>query len=205
MTQQADTPTRARDEFARLLAEHGYLGVSLEEIATTVEVKKASLYYHFPGGKAALFAAVAHHYIRESGVGLRAALESGGTIRDRLLALAGAYARGTFDSALGDRVYEATRHVDETLCAEICDAYVQALIDPVTELMEQAIRTGELRRADPGFLAMAFMELAAVAQPLPPELTPPGRACPAPAPSRQLAQNVVDLFLNGAAPDRPAT
>ncbi|MEU6728868.1 TetR/AcrR family transcriptional regulator [Nonomuraea wenchangensis] len=203
MTQQVDTRTRARDEFARLLAERGYLGVSLEEVATMVQVKKASLYHHFPGGKAALFAAVAHHYIHESSAGLRAALDSGDTVRDRLLALARTYAQGAFNSVLGDRIYDATRHVDDATRAEISHAYVQALVAPVTELMERAVEAGELRQADPRFLALAFMELAAVAQPLPPEVALPPQERPAPTPCQQLAQDVVDLFLYGAAPDRP--
>ncbi|TYB57617.1 TetR/AcrR family transcriptional regulator [Nonomuraea sp. PA05] len=203
MTPQGDTRTRARDEFARLLTERGYLGVSLEEIATTVNIKKASLYHHFPGGKAALFTAVAHHYIQQTSTALRTALNSGDTLRDRLLALAGAYAQGTFDPALGDRVYDATRHVDDTTRTEICHAYLQALVAPVTDLMKHAIETGELRQADPGFLAMAFMELAAVAQPVPPDIALPPQERPAPTPRRQRAQDVVDLFLHGAAPDHP--
>ena len=59
--------------------------------------------------------------------------------------------------------------------------------------------------AGPWFPAPAFMERAAVAQPLPPEVALPPRERPAPTLCRQPAQDVVDLFLNGAAPDRPDT
>ncbi|MFG1616198.1 hypothetical protein ACGFI3_25845 [Nonomuraea wenchangensis] len=89
----------------------------------------------------------------------------------RLLAPAGTYAQGAFDSVLGDRVHEATR-------AEI---------------------------ADPWFPAPAFKERAAVAQPLPPDMALPPQERPAPTLYREPAQDVVDLFLNGAAPDRPDT
>ncbi|GAA2214850.1 hypothetical protein GCM10009850_103160 [Nonomuraea monospora] len=193
MTPQGDTRTRARDEFARLLTERGYLGVSLEEIATTVNVKKASLYHHFPGGKTALFTTVAHHYIQQTSTALRTALNTGDTLHDHLLALADAHAQGTFNSTLGNRVYDATRHMDDTTRADICHAYQQALIAPVTDLMKHAIETGQLRQADPGFLATAFMELAAAA--LPPQERP--------TPCRQRPQDVVDLFLHGAAPHHP--
>ncbi|MFI6990555.1 hypothetical protein [Nonomuraea wenchangensis] len=96
----------------------------------------------------------------------------------RLLAPAGTYAQGAFDSVLGDRVHDATRHVDDATRAEI---------------------------ADPGFPAPAFMELAAVAQPLPPPVALPSQERQAPTLCRQPAQDVVDLFLYGAAPDRPDT
>ncbi|WP_433360573.1 TetR/AcrR family transcriptional regulator [Streptosporangium sp. CA-115845] len=206
MPRQADTRVRARDEFARLLAEHGYLGVSLDEIARTVDVKKASLYHHFPGGKPALFMEVAHHYIEETSAALQQALEGDGDLRDRLLALADTYARGTYDSVLGDQIYYATRHLEDAQRADISRAYVRGLITPVTDLMAQAVQTGELRKADPGFLAMAFMELAGMLQPMPADVAMPSQERPAPPPADQRACEVVDLFLRGAAAlDRPMT
>ncbi|MFC7470341.1 TetR/AcrR family transcriptional regulator [Actinomadura keratinilytica] len=202
MPRHPDTRSRARDEFARLLAERGYLGVSLDEIAQTVDVRKASLYHHFPGGKPALLTAVAHHYIEQTSAVLACALETGTTLRERLLALAGTYASGTYDPALGDQIYTATRHLDEAARSEVSHAYVDGLIAPVTALMDRAVRTGELRAADPGFLATAFMELAAMLQPMPEEVAMPPGERPAQGPAARLAEDVVDLFLRGAAPER---
>ncbi|MET8049943.1 TetR/AcrR family transcriptional regulator [Streptosporangium sp. NPDC005286] len=206
MPRQADTRVRARDEFARLLAEHGYLGVSLDEIAKTVDVRKASLYHHFPGGKPALFMEVAHHYIEETSAALQQALEGDGDLRNRLLALADNYARGTYDSVLGDQIYYATRHLEDAQRADISRAYVRSLITPVTDLMAQAVEAGELRKADPSFLAMAFMELAGMLQPMPADVAMPPQERPVPPPADQLVHEVVDLFLRGAAvSDRPMT
>ncbi|MCX5414862.1 hypothetical protein [Streptomyces sp. NBC_00059] len=70
---------------------------------------------------------------------------------------------------------------------------MRGLIQPVTDLMARAVTTGELREADPGFLATAFMELAATVRP------PQDGGTPAAA--DRLAQDVVDLFLRGAGPD----
>ncbi|MFP8960800.1 TetR/AcrR family transcriptional regulator [Streptomyces nanhaiensis] len=204
MPRQPDTRDRARREFARLLAERGYLGVSLDEIAKVVDVKKASLYHHFPGGKPALFMEVAHRYVEETAAVLHEALRTEGGLREKLLAVAGTYARGTYDSALGDQIYYATRHLDEERRTEISRAYVRALIEPVTELMAGAVGSGELREAEPGFLAMSFMELAGTLQPMPEELATPPRERPAPSPADRRVREVVDLFLHGAAPDGPA-
>ncbi|WP_228183866.1 TetR/AcrR family transcriptional regulator [Streptomyces anulatus] len=195
MPRQSDTRTRARDEFAHRLADYGYLGVSLDDIAKAVDVKKASLYHHFPGGKPALFMEVADHYTREASALLQSALATPGTLRDKLLALAASYATGTYNSALSNQIYYATRHLEDEQRAEVSHAYVRGLIQPVTDLMTQAVATGGLRQADPGFLATAFMELAATIHPAQEDCTPPA--------ADRLAQDVVDLFLRGAGPETP--
>ncbi|MET8575648.1 TetR/AcrR family transcriptional regulator [Streptomyces sp. NPDC005012] len=193
MPRQTDTRARARDEFARRLADYGYLGVSLDDIAKAVDVRKASLYHHFPGGKPALFMEVADHYTKEASALLHSALATPGTLRDKLLALAASYAEGTYNSQLSNQIYYAIRHLDDDQGAEVSHAYVRGLIQPVTDLMARAVATGELREADPAFLATAFLELAGTVQ-------PPGEGC-APSAVDRLAQDVVDLFLRGAGPE----
>lgn len=195
MPRQTDTRARARDEFARRLTDYGYLGVSLDDIAKAVDVKKASLYHHFPGGKPALFMEVADHYTKEASALLQSALATSGTLRDKLLALAASYATGTYNSALSNQIYYATRHLEDDQRAEVSHAYVRGLIQPVTDLMTQAVATGDLREADPGFLATAFMELAATVHPTQDNCTPSS--------ADRLAQDVVDLFLRGAGPETP--
>ncbi|MFF5897094.1 TetR/AcrR family transcriptional regulator [Streptomyces argenteolus] len=193
MPRQSDTRIRARDEFARRLTDYGYLGVSLDDIAKAVDVKKASLYHHFPGGKPALFMEVADHYTKEASALLQSALATPGTLRDKLLALAASYATGTYNSALSNQIYYAFRHLEDDQRAKVSHDYTRGLIQPVTDLMAQAVTTGELRQADPGFLATAFMELAATVHPPQDDCTP--------ASADRLAQDVVDLFLRGAGPD----
>ncbi|MEU6158555.1 TetR/AcrR family transcriptional regulator [Streptomyces sp. NPDC047130] len=193
MPRQTDTRARARDEFARRLADYGYLGVSLDDIAKAVDIRKASLYHHFPGGKPALFMEVADHYTKEASALLHSALATPGTLRDKLLALAASYAEGTYNSQLSNQIYYAIRHLDDDQGAEVSHAYVRGLIQPVTDLMARAVATGELREADPAFLATAFLELAGTVQ-------PPEEGC-APSAVDRLAQDVVDLFLRGAGPE----
>ncbi|MEV8453090.1 hypothetical protein AB0467_12415 [Streptomyces sp. NPDC052095] len=106
-----------------------------------------------------------------------------------------AYAQGTYNSALSNRIHYAIRHLDDDQRAEVSGTYVSGFIQPVTDLMARAVTTGELRGADPGFLATAFMELAATVH-------PPQDDCP-PASADRLAQDVVDLFLRGAGPETP--
>ena len=69
---------------ARLAAQsRGYAGLNFRELATTVGVKHASLYYHF-ASKAELGAAVARRYWEDAAAGLDAMLADAG---DPLVAL----------------------------------------------------------------------------------------------------------------------
>ncbi len=55
-----DTTTRDRVilEAARQFARHGYEGASLRGIADGVGIRAASIFHHFPGGKAQLYEAI---------------------------------------------------------------------------------------------------------------------------------------------------
>lgn len=203
----SDTRQRLLDGFSEQLLERGYPGVSLDQIASAAGIRKASLYHHFPGGKEALCTEVAFRYIEQSQALLAAALATEGDLAARLAAIVRLFA--TTDarlSLMGQRVYDATRHLDEQSRAEVSGRYCAALIDPVTRLMAEAVELGELRRADPAFLAAAFLELAAVAEPMPEDVAMPvDRRDPARPDPARLSADVVALFLNGAAaPGAPA-
>lgn len=48
----ANKRAELEDQLARVFVEHGYEGASLSRLATASGLGKASLYHHFPGGKA---------------------------------------------------------------------------------------------------------------------------------------------------------
>lgn len=53
-----------------LFAARGYTSVTLKEIANQLEIKQASLYYHFPGGKEDLFVEVTICHLEQRRQGL---------------------------------------------------------------------------------------------------------------------------------------
>jgi AcrR family transcriptional regulator len=202
MPRQSGTRQRIIDSFTEQLLALGYAGVSLDQIAAAVGIRKPSLYHHFPGGKEQICVEVTHRYIDASKGLLRDALSSGDGLRARLEAIVVVFA--TADSRLslvGQRVYDATRHLSEEVRAEVSRRYCQALIDPVTALRAGAVERGELRPGDPGLLASAFLGLAAVAEPMPEDVAmpPDQRGDPGPG-AEETARRLVDLFLRGAAP-----
>jgi len=54
-TRHADRRTLLRDEGARIFAERGYHGASMQEIADAIGFTKASIYYYFKGKEELLF------------------------------------------------------------------------------------------------------------------------------------------------------
>lgn len=195
-----DTRTRLLDRFAAQLVERGYLGISLETVASDCGIRKASLYHHFPGGKAQLFRELAEAYIQQETARLSAALSGPGGLVARLTAIASLHTEpSTHPADLDQAIYQATRHLPEELRSEVSHAYVQGLIDPVTDLMNQAVAARELAPADPGFLSWTFLTMASSLTPIPPDLAmPPSERPSGPTGSSAAVQSVVTLFLDGA-------
>jgi AcrR family transcriptional regulator len=201
----ADTRTCLVEGFSRQLLEHGYLGISLGTVAAGCGIRKASLYHHFPGGKAELFREASFRYIDRQAARLSAALSVSGGLTERLTALAALYTDPRAHAAdLGDAVYQATRHLPENLRSEISHAYVDRLIEPVTALMTRAVADGELAEADPGFLCWTFLAMASSLTPLPDDLAmPPDERGESAADPGEPVRALVRLFLDGARSHAP--
>jgi AcrR family transcriptional regulator len=57
-TTTSDAYERVLNTAEQLFMQRGYTSVKLRDIANALGIKQASLYYHVPGGKEALFVAV---------------------------------------------------------------------------------------------------------------------------------------------------
>jgi len=200
MPRQSDTRRCLLDAFAQELLDGGYAAVSLDRIARAVGIRKASLYHHFPGGKEQLCTEVSLRYIERSRAWLQDALDTGGPLSAVLEAIVvGRATEGSQLSVMGRRVFDATKFLSDRDRAHVSGVYCDNLIAPVTRLMAGAVRDGELREEDPSFLAMTFLEMTAVAEPMPQDhaMPPELREGQAQDP-HATARSVVDLFLRGA-------
>ncbi len=73
------------DAADRLFARKGFAAATLRDISAELGVTHAALYYHFPGGKEDLFAAVMERSALHHGAGLAAAIAaSAGDLRAQL-------------------------------------------------------------------------------------------------------------------------
>lgn len=89
-TAGGDTASRIFRAAEDLLAERGYEGTSMNDVARRARVNKALVFYHF-GTKAELFARVVDHYYEAQTAVLIGAFAKGGTVRERIHHLVDAY------------------------------------------------------------------------------------------------------------------
>ena len=77
-TEREFTPSDARqrvlDVAEDLFMRHGYHSITLRDVADALEMRQASLYYHFPEGKEQLFTAVATRTFERHRHGMEAAM-----------------------------------------------------------------------------------------------------------------------------------
>ncbi|MGN0042549.1 TetR/AcrR family transcriptional regulator [Rhodococcus sp. (in: high G+C Gram-positive bacteria)] len=185
MTDGTDTRTQIMAAFADQLAGTGYAGISLVGVAGTVGIRKPSIYHHFPGGKQDLYRAVAREFIGNLHLRIRKAVDTEGSLDDRLTALAVACSEDHGSSiSFEQRIYDALDQVSDTTRDEISALYVREVLSPVVVLFEGAVAGDELT-GDPQFLMNAFLHLA--------------RATDL-AGGTDNARRITELFLNGARP-----
>lgn len=128
-------------EAARLFAERGYAGVSLEELGAAVGVSGPAVYRHF-AGKQALLGAILRGVSEDLHDGGLAVTDAGGTARDQLEALV----RFHVDFALGqadvirvqDRELEHLSPDDKHTVRRLQREYVELWVGVLQQLHPEA-------------------------------------------------------------------
>lgn len=167
-----------------LLHDHGYRGVSMEGVARGAGIKKASLYYHFPGGKDELMLAVTERLLAHYEAGFQAAIASTDTVMGQLHALA-AWIFSS-DQVTQHTLRESMQYMPHEHQAQVSQGFYRGLYGRVQALLEAGVARGELRAHDTALSAWAFMGL----------LSELGDA-EHPARRPDLAERLVDLLVRG--------
>lgn len=76
------------DKAEALFHQHGYSSISMRDIASALDMQKASLYYHAPQGKEQLYVEVTERMFQRHNQGLKKAIKSGEDITDQLYRIA---------------------------------------------------------------------------------------------------------------------
>ena len=167
---QPDTKQRILDKALELFAQRGYDAVSVGEIAAAVGIRAPSLYNHFSGKQAifdAIVEATAARYKRDTGrlsVHVQDAEEDvpvfTGITEETLLEKV----RGMFLYSLHDPVISRFRRMmtmeqfrSPALAALYSRRYVDRMVAYHAEIFRSQIAAGQLRRAEPGTLALMYV------------------------------------------------
>lgn len=182
----SSTRERVLQAADRLWGERGVRGASLEDIARDASVTKPTVYYYFPD-KSALFTAAVCSVLEEHGAGLKTAARRGNRARDRLIS-ALAFLIGARCSAprlLREGGVALT--VDQNSQAR--SAFFRHFFAPLQQILDEGVRSGELRQMDTAFAAQALLNLLdpwTGRDPLPGGREP-----------QQLASDIVGLIVDG--------
>jgi len=132
-----------------LFQQKGYLGVSVEELCQRCEITKPTLYYYFQS-KENLFVEILIHRLQ----GFHQVIEQPGELQECLECIAVAM----FDSFQKEysHLVRDLEHIKlPENCQRVEDAFAAEIFLPLTNLMEGAIRNGQLR-GDSRFLTQVF-------------------------------------------------
>ncbi len=189
----------ARDESAgrrrllevaeRLFMQRGYSAISLRDLAETLGIKQASLYYHFPAGKEEIYVAVAERAFARHRDGMEAALARPGGIQAQLEGVAEWFATQPRMCLMG-MVHADLPALQAAGAAAVQRAAAHGLHEPLTRAFAAAQARGELRPMSPHLLAGAFLALldgVTIAQ-----------AIPNTGARAQTASAMIALLLDGA-------
>jgi AcrR family transcriptional regulator len=159
---QTSTASRERvlNSAEQLFNARGYTAVSMRNIADSLAMRKASLYYHAPEGKEQLYVEVALRNLRrhQNGIAQAVAATKCRSLEVQLFSVS----FWLMDNAplrllsmLETDIVALSREHAEYLIEQ---AY-QALFTPIATLFRQAQKRGEIRIIDPAQLAGYFLSL----------------------------------------------
>ncbi len=185
---------RVLDVAERLFAQRGYTAVTLRDIAAELGMRHASLYYHVPGGKEALFEEVTTRTLTRHANGIEQALTTAPPILEaQLLALTDwLVTQPPMD--LLRMSFSDLPAISPERAARLSELAYQALIKPVEEVLRQAHQRGEV--ADHNLPMVAGLLLGTI-QSL---FAAPANLVGDPAQLRAMAHEAVRVLLVGLLP-----
>ncbi len=191
MSAAADNRERILAEARRLLAEQGYAGLSMREIAEAAGVSKAAIYYHF-ADKEALFAVI----VSQSLGNLEAMIDEARAQAADARAAVGAIVQGILTQPEDERaiirlVTQEIGHISAAGRARFDEAYYRRFIGKIRGALQAGMDSGEFRPVDP---TVATWSLLGMMHPF----FYPARSRRAVVPP-SAAEQLLTIFLDGIA------
>ncbi|MBU47756.1 MAG: hypothetical protein CL920_03580 [Deltaproteobacteria bacterium] len=157
--QNSDARERVLQAAEELFHEKGYSAVSMNDIAKTLDMQKASLYHHIPQGKEQLFVEIVSRKFKRHGDGLNNAIHHAGThIEQKLLAVAGWLSQNAPLSLLPlmqNDMPAVSRESQQKIDAVV----FQNLWFPIMQVFVDAQRNDEIKQTHAAILTGVFVSL----------------------------------------------
>ena len=188
---------RLLDTAQGLFHERGYRAVTMQEIARSLGIRQASLYYHVPDGKEQLFVAVAQRSFERHRQGLQVAIDDAAPhLEGQLRAIAGWCGAQPPMNLLG------MMHADMPALSQANHQVLEAaayrcLFEPVAATFQAAIERGEIRSMQADLLAGSFLALMD-------GINYSSQHQPGTPPRQVMADAVISIMLDGLRPRSPS-
>lgn len=138
---------------------HGYNAVTLRDIADALQMKQASLYYHFPEGKEELFVAVAERTFDRHRQGMEAAIaHAAPTLRAQMQALADWFASQPPLNLMG-MLHADMPALSSHVRIRLGEVAYEKMFTPLRTIFQAAQQAGVVRETHPDLLAGFFLTL----------------------------------------------
>jgi AcrR family transcriptional regulator len=191
-----DKPSEARERLLgvaeRLFSERGYASVTLKDIADELGIRQASLYYHVPGGKEALYVEVSERSFHRHRAGLEEAIQRAGVEAREQLRSAARWILSQPMPDLGRMTRSDMPEIGEAHAQRLMHIAFESLLVPVAGIFQRAYERGEFRSTETVLLAGAFISVISSIRNLPAHF--------ARQPKADMADTLIDVFLNGLLP-----
>lgn len=142
-----------------LFMERGYAAITLRDIADVLEIRQASLYYHFPNGKEELYVAVVSAVFSRHAIGIADVLQSSAQpIQTKLKAIADWFVNQSAVNLLG------MMHADMPALSlesqeQLYTAASQSIFLPIRQIIQDAVERQEIRTVNPDLITGSFLAI----------------------------------------------
>ncbi|MEZ4728153.1 MAG: TetR/AcrR family transcriptional regulator [Caldilineaceae bacterium] len=155
----SDARQRVLDVAEELFMTRGYNSITLRDIADALEMRQASLYYHFPEGKEQLFVAVATRTFERHRQGMEHAIANAtADVQAQLQAVSAWFASQPPLNLIG-MMYADMPALSETMRLQLGRTAYTSMFTPLRELFLAAQQRGEIRQVIPDLLAGSYLNL----------------------------------------------
>ena len=178
------------DQAEKLFLENGYAQTKLRDLAASLNMKPASLYYHAPGGKEELWNRVIDRALKRHRDRLtQAAEQADNDLRSQLRAMADWLVSQPPINVISIASADINTH-NQHRSTRMADRLYEGLMVPVSNVIRQAMSRGEIRSVEPDLVSGAFITSVNGMLPL-------AKNNQLPMPIQALAYQLVDIFMDG--------
>lgn len=155
----SESKRRVFDVAEQLFMEQGYRNVTLRDIAGRLDIRQASLYYHFPEGKEQLYVEMAMRVFDRHRQGIQAAIEAAGPdLAAQLRAIDGWFSSQPRMN-LSSMMHSDMPPLSEQSEAQLRACVYECMFAPISGVFRQAMARGEIRDVDPNLLTGTFLAI----------------------------------------------